>query len=231
MTAAWLSRARLRRDAPAVALAPVLVPDEPDARAGAAHRLIWTLFGDHPERRRDFLWREETPAGGRIERTAYYILSTRPPVDAHHLFELDEPKPFAPALDLGDRLRFCLRANPVVTRDGQRHDVVMDRLRAFPKEKRAERRFEAMSEAGRDWLVAQGERAGFELHDPDALRVDGYDQVRINRHRASKPIRISVLDFTGTLRVLEPELFVPALLRGFGKAKAFGFGLMLVRRT
>jgi CRISPR system Cascade subunit CasE len=32
------------------------------------------------------------------------------------------------------------------------------------------------------------------------------------------------------LEVTEPQAFVAAVLRGFGKAKAFGCGLMLIRR-
>jgi CRISPR system Cascade subunit CasE len=124
VTALFLSRARLRRDVPAVALARILVPEDATARVDASHRLIWALFSDSPDRERDFLWREEEP--GR-----FMLLSARPPTDAHELFDL-ESKPFEPALSSGDRLGFTLRANPVVARSagpglrGKRHDVVMD---------------------------------------------------------------------------------------------------------
>lgn len=40
MTTLFLTRARLRRDAPVAALARQLVPSEPGARTLAAHRLI-----------------------------------------------------------------------------------------------------------------------------------------------------------------------------------------------
>ena len=56
-----LARARLRRDQPAEALARILVPEEPGARLGAAHPLVWALFAGRPDRRRDFLWREMRP--------------------------------------------------------------------------------------------------------------------------------------------------------------------------
>ncbi len=56
MSAPYLSRVRLRRDVSAGALAPLLVPDD-DTGAAAGHHLLWSLFADAPDRRRDFLWR------------------------------------------------------------------------------------------------------------------------------------------------------------------------------
>ncbi len=141
----FLCRASLRRDAPSGALAELLVPTEGGVRAGAAHRLVWALFADGPERRRDFLWREEGP--GR-----FLALSARPPVDSHGLFRL-EWQPFEPVLAPGDRLRFLLRANPVIARSdapgqrGRRHDVVMDAIRAVPAPARAGERRRRMQAA------------------------------------------------------------------------------------
>jgi CRISPR system Cascade subunit CasE len=239
MTAYWLSHARLKRDASAAALAPILLPADPDARAGATHRLIWTLFADDAERRRDFLWREETQ-GARPGRASFLILSARPPLDRHGLFEI-ESKPFEPNLAPGDRLAFALRANPVVTRPDpesgrpQRHDVVMDLLHGLPKGARADARSATTLQAGLAWLAGQGEGAGFHLPLNAAgepwLRVDGYDQIRLSRGRARSTIALSVLDLEGVLEVQAPDRFLDALTRGFGKAKAFGCGLMLVRRA
>jgi len=41
----------------------------------------------------------------------------------------------------------------------------------------------------------------------------------------------STVDFQGILTVTDPELFRKALYEGLGKSKAFGCGLMLVRRV
>ena len=239
MTGWYLSRARLRPDLAARELARALLGGDRDASVAAGHRLIWTLFGDDPDRRRDFLWREETP--GALAETRFYLLSARPPEDRLGLFELDPPKPFAPELRPGDRLRFSLRANPVVTRkdtEGRpcRHDVVMDALqrRGIGSGARAEHRWPVLQEAGRAWLERQGERSGFRLvidgEGRPALRVDGYDQRVIPRERA-RPAVFSVVDFEGVLEVADPSSFLAALTRGFGKAKAWGCGLMLVRRA
>ncbi|MBX6375972.1 MAG: type I-E CRISPR-associated protein Cas6/Cse3/CasE [Acetobacteraceae bacterium] len=229
MSGLWLSRVRLRRDAPLAALARLLVPEGGGPRAAASHHLVWALFADTPERRRDFLWREEAP--GR-----FLILSARQPVDPHGLFELDPPKPFAPLLAAGDRLQFALRANPVVARPashgqrGRRHDVVMDALRAVPAGPlRAEARREAAVREGRLWLKRQGERHGF-VADADVV-VDGYDRVVVPRAAGARPVVFGVLDFHGVLTVEEPARFLAALARGFGHARAFGCGLMLIRRA
>lgn len=231
----FLSRVSLRRDVPAQALAPILLPAEPGARLGATHRLIWAMFPSAPDAERDFLWREESRGGLSPGRASFLILSKRPPVDAHGLFSIDEPKPFAPVLRPGDRLAFALRANPVVARSvpgsrSRRHDIVMDRLSAIPKGERADRRREVMAEAAHAWLTSQGERTGFRLDESADLRTEGYHRLRIPREKAHA-VEVSVLDLEGRIKVTDPDRFVPALAAGFGKAKAFGCGLMLIRRN
>ncbi|MCS6878420.1 MAG: type I-E CRISPR-associated protein Cas6/Cse3/CasE [Geminicoccaceae bacterium] len=239
MTPVYLTRARLRPDLDAATLARALLAEDENANVAAAHRLVWMLFSDGSERRRDFLWRAETP--GSLATTTFYLLSARPPEDRWGIFALDPPKPFAPNLRPGDRLCFALRANPVVTRKDasgrpHRHDVVMDRLHraGIGPGARAAHRREAMEEAARAWLEAQAARCGFALaHGPSGaplLSVDGYEQRVVPRVRA-RPVVFSVLDLQGVLEVREPELFFAAVVRGFGKAKAWGCGLMLLRRA
>ena len=145
MSELWLGHARLKRHPPADALAAILLPEDVDARAGAHHRLVWTLFDDAPDRRRDFLWRDTNSGSLGAEGGSFLTLSARQPRGRLGLFEL-ECKPFAPALAPGDRLAFALCANPVITRRDPatgrppRRDVVMDKLHAIPKGRRAERR-------------------------------------------------------------------------------------------
>lgn len=43
-------------------------------------------------------------------------------------------------------------------------------------------------------------------------------------------ITFSIMDFSGVLEICDPEKFLRKLLIGFGKEKAFGCGLMLIRR-
>lgn len=226
MSQLFLARARLRRDGAVAALARLLVPSEGNARAAAAHRLVWALFAGDPAADRDFLWREEAPG-------QFLALSPRPPADPDRLFDL-EVKEFAPALAPGDHLGFALRANPVVARStapgarGRRHDVVMDALRAIPHSERAGRRLEVAAQAARAWLVRQGAASGFTpLGDPG---VDGYETLRLPRE-GGRPIQFSRLDLDGVLRVDDPAAFLGRLAQGFGRSRAFGCGLMLIRRA
>jgi CRISPR system Cascade subunit CasE len=229
MSALWLTRARLRPDASLAALAPVLLPEDANARASMSHRLVWTLFGDTPDRRRDFLWREDQPG-------QFMLLSTRRPAPGV-LFTL-EIKPFAPLLEPGDRLGFVLRVNPTVTRTapgrprGIRSDVVMDALKDVPGAERASQRSELIGPAGAAWLRERSAAAGFTLL---TAKADGYEQMKLLRTSLADPkrrsIRYSVLDLEGVLEVTDPAVFLGAMAAGFGRAKAFGCGLMLIRRA
>lgn len=222
----FLTRARLRRDRGLAPLANLLVPRSEDRRADAAHRLVWTLFADAPDRRRDFLWREQEPG-------VFLLLSARPPEDKAGLFALDTPVAFVPALAAGDRLAFLLRANATVARGGgpgargKRRDVVADALAHIPAGERAERRRAVLEQAGIAWLARQGEAAGFRLAGP--IGVEGDEWRRIPRP-GEVPITFKVLDFAGRLDVTHPDRFLARLACGFGHAKAFGCGLMLIRR-
>ena len=227
----YLSRVRLRRDAPAAALRELLLPQDDGRRIGAGHRLMWTLFADRPDRERDFLWREG-------ERGMYYILSKRPPEDRHQLFEVDPPKLFAPQLSKGDRLAFALRANATVSKmltpgkRGKPVDVVMAAIREVQGDARAGARVEAVSRESAKWLQAQGNRCGFALVEDSSkngVRVSGYRVVRVEH--AGPEAHLGVLDMEGVIEVTDPAVFVDAIRRGFGRAKAFGCGLMLIRRA
>jgi CRISPR system Cascade subunit CasE len=236
MTVLYLSRARLRvsRGEPLAAIAPLLIPAGTKQQAGHAHRILWLLFQDTPDAKRDFLWRDD-------DRGRYLILSQRPPTDPMGVFEL-EAKPFEANLKPGDRLRFMMRANPVITTKragskiaangnlrGKRVDIVMDALHMVQRgEARRIARDQLIAEKGSLWLAAQGERAGFRLTRPPV--IDRYTQVAVERKRG-RPAGFSVLDLTGEIEIIDPPAFLSKLAKGFGSAKAFGCGLMLIRRA
>ncbi len=239
-----LSRVRLRRDADLAALAPLLDPAAPvpeaaldsrerGRRLDAHHRLIWSLFADNPDRRRDFLWRAE--GGGR-----FTLLSARPPAQSA-LFEPVETRPFAPDLAVGDSLAFALRANATRTfeistasvggRPRKAHrDVVMLALHNLPREARAAKRMQFAQEAGAAWLEGQGARAGFDLIN---ATVADYAVAALPGHvgrRAHQP-QYGILEATGEIAITDPAAFLARLAQGFGRARAFGCGLMLIRRA
>jgi CRISPR system Cascade subunit CasE len=226
MSALFLSRISLRAEPSVATLAPILFDTAGRHRSEASRRLVWTLFADREDRTRDFLWRED-------DARRFYVLSSRPPEDRHQMFTV-ETKAFEPALSPGDRLVFSLRANATVGRPrgdkraGKRDDVVMAVLNAIPKQERAERRKEIIRGEGLAWLRRQGAAAGFDFDD-GGIAVDGYEPLTI-RDSANNALRLSVIEFDGMLTVREPENFLIKLARGFGRGKAFGLGLMLLRR-
>ena len=105
----------------------------------------------------------------------------------------------------------------------------MRAIKALPKGERATARFDAIGESGRAWLRGQGERAGFRF-DPGEVVAEAYDEAEIWR-RGSPPVRFHTIDFDGRLTVTDPAAFTTALATGFGSARAFGCGLMLIRRA
>ena len=227
MGAMYLTRARLRQDASVNALVPLLLGTGNGLSAHPGHHLVWSLFtGDPKDRIRDFLWREMTPG-------AFYILSRRQPEDRHNLFEIAPPKVFDPELEDGDLLAFSLRANPAVRRFDKsrgrsvKHDAVMDALHLVQPSERAAARMNAIQERGLAWLRIQGERAGFSVVGD--VQVEGYQQHRVSRGTGRRAMSFSTLDFEGCLKVVRPGVFLAALEGGFGSAKAYGCGLMLVR--
>lgn len=191
------------------------------------HQALWEVFSDSPDRRRDFLYRLDLDGG----RPRVYALSAREPVDGGRLWRI-ETKPFAPRLRGGDLLDFTLRANPVVTRDGKRHDVVMDAKKALaaggaPANERPSQA-ELVQEHGGAWLERRAEKHGFEVV-AGTLRAEGH-QVHRFQKPSGRPVHVATCDFQGVLQVLDPSRLVDSITSGIGPAKGFGCGLLLVKR-
>ena len=276
----YLSRLTLRRDPSTEALKDLIDPKHRARATDAHHRLMWSVFSDCADRKRDFLWRAEP-------RGRFYTLSNRPP-EPHGLFEAPEVKEFAPALSPGDRLAFVLRANAVTQRakdpndrsppspkhpqgrvKSRKVDVAMDLLKDFPARvpsnlpgsaaepgDRQTKRHCLARRAAYEWLLRQGDAHGFKLNplavkpeegdQPDAgFVLEHYQTVTLPDHRGRRKDepRFGVFDMKGVLTVTDPTSFLDKLafkldapgqdpLRsGFGRAKGYGCGLMLIRRA
>lgn len=195
------------------------------------HQAVWRLFEDPPSTISTgtaFLFRHEWQR----DLPAFYILSRHALQDRVGLWSI-QSKLYAPKLAAGEQLHFKVRVNPVVTRDGKRHDVVMDaKQQRCWKEIRPEERPSLSSlayEAGQAWLASRADKHGFAC-TPETLLVDSYRTHDLRRHGRA-PIRFSTLDFTGMLTVTDPEKFLRTIYSGIGPAKSFGCGLVLVRRV
>lgn len=256
MSNLFLTRARLRREPDVATLQRVLLPDDGDRRREVSHHLVWSLFAGAADATRDFLFRETTRPGG---RPTFLILSARAPRPDARLFEI-ETKPFAPVLRPGDRLAFELHANPTIqaahpkTGVKGRYDVMTMAVMRLPEHASKPEKARAMEDAARRWLGRQALEHGFrivERFDPDSAAGDetppGF--VRASCDVDDEPlvlaassfqsaavpgkrgVRLGLIDYAGVLTVSHPDLFLAAMAKGLGRAKAYGCGLMLIRRT
>lgn len=212
------------------------------------HQWLWRFFAAEAGAPRDFLFRRIEPQGG--QPTLVYAVSSRAPQAPHPAWRIDT-RAYAPQVAVGQRLCFELRVNPVrsVRSDkggrSNRHDVVMHAKKqsmaaqgvqrwSHMKPETADLTYELVHTAVADWLLgAEGKegvaaRHGFTVLD-DSLQVDAYLQHRLPR-RGAEPIQLSTVDLSGVLQVQDSERFRKALLGGVGHGKAFGCGLLLVRR-
>jgi CRISPR system Cascade subunit CasE len=183
---------------------------------------------------RDFLFRRRQQPGA----LSYYVVSSRPPQPVPDLFTI-QTKPYQPQLAAGEWFRFELQANPTVSRKygsavngtrrpSKRHDVLMDakssnRVQASPLAMESD----PMVKAALMWLLQQGKKCGIEVQ-PETVLTNGYTQHRLVTK--GRNIQFSSIDYCGIAQVTGPALLTTALLNGVGDARAFGCGLILVRR-
>jgi CRISPR system Cascade subunit CasE len=88
-----------------------------------------------------------------------------------------------------------------------------------------------IARAGRAWLDRVGARCGFRFSAPGDCNVVAHRVLALPREAGRPVARLGVLDLEGVLEVSDPVRFVAALADGFGRGKAFGNGLMLIRRA
>ncbi len=212
------------------------------------HQMIWNLMPQDADAKRDFLYRKDES-----ERFPfYYLLSERLPDNVPSFLQV-QSKAFSPQLIEGGHYGFSLRANAVVTRkvDGSnkriRRDIVDAKVdeykQRFPAAEDRPSSAVIHHEAGEQWLSAQGEKHGFQLLD---LTVSNHQfHQHSNKNTDKNNRQFASLDFDGVLQLTDPEKFTQAMytgrsnpnqkialpVRGLGRSKAFGCGLVLVRKV
>jgi CRISPR system Cascade subunit CasE len=109
-----------------------------------------------------------------------------------------------PRVQIGERIRFRLQANPTVKRHDKRHALYAE-------------------DALRDWMARKAAQHGFSVA-PDDLRV-----IKLGRKFGRKRQQTwHVVQFDGVLTVTDQTTFHTALARGIGSGKAYGFGLLSI---
>lgn len=230
-----LVRVSLKRDDAAVApLLRDLLPAAGEDAMALHHRLLWTLYAGRLERRPGqaaFLWR-------RMDDRGRFMLLGPPPATDSPYFSV-EARPFDVEFRDGQRLAFELRLNATADLKaeagpkarGLRTDVVLAAMHRMHRDDVTRRRgnplrSEAAQHAVEDWLSRRSAADGFAL---EGLRVTGYRALPPPGTRTAGTTLVGVSDVEGVLCVTRPDVFMARLRSGFGRMKAYGCGLMLVR--
>ncbi|EAQ9982479.1 type I-E CRISPR-associated protein Cas6/Cse3/CasE [Salmonella enterica] len=182
------------------------------------HQWLWELFPGGKERQ--FLYRREELQGA----FRFFVLSQERPAESA-IFDV-QCRPFAPELSVGQILRFTLRANPTICKAGKRHDLLMEAKRQVKTQPDSRDIWTYQQQAALEWLSRQGEQNGFSLREAS---VDAYRQQQIRREKSRQMIQFSSVDYAGVLVVKNPVLFLQRLVQGYGKSRAFGCGMMLIK--
>lgn len=100
------------------------------------HQLLYDLFSIQ---QRTFIFREEIAKAQLSNSSAvrgepvYYLVSQDKPVEPDNSIFALNVKDYRPQLVAGQKLKFECRVNPVITKNGRKHDVVMDTQLNFLK--------------------------------------------------------------------------------------------------
>lgn len=197
------------------------------------HQKIWALVSRDKNQKRSFLYRIEYDAFQNIEHI--YLLASQQ-VTSQNDLKIAVSPPYRPQLEAGERLYFKLRANPIVKRKEngkpKEYGLIVDAKHQFKKNGRHYREQfsldELTHEVGMKWLVRKGEQHGFAVKRFE-VEIDNDREYAVNP-QGKEFFTLRTLDFEGVLSVVIPDLFVDALYKGIGSAKAFGCGLLMVKR-
>lgn len=201
----------------------------------AQHQFLWSFFPDQDNR--DFLFRYEQTRQG----PCYYLLSTSRPTANSGDVQIDS-KPFNPKLAKGDTLAYVLRANPTRTlvseqrgARGKRVDVLMHAKHSLENKDASGEEIETLQfDAARNWLLApeRQKKLGVEFVTAPTVTEHLQHQTYSKKSKVTgRPIQFSSVNFEGLLQVNDPGLFISQIIKGIGRAKAMGCGLMMIRRT
>lgn len=188
------------------------------------HRQLWRLFPGEPKEtrssnegvRQGFLFRVEQASTG---RPACLLVQSRQSPSAASGVALTNTKEFSPQPAVGQRLAFVLTANPVKT--------IQDAQRDSKSGKLSEKcRVPLISEEDqRAWIVRKLEAAA----EVESVTVLPHAPTYFRKgNRGGKLVTIT---YEGVLKVTNPVALVGLMENGIGPAKAFGCGLLLVRRV
>lgn len=166
------------------------------------HQQVWRFFD--PEQKggnqRKFLYRRENEG----RNLTIFTLSDEPPV-VQEGWQVDI-KEFSPPIQVGQRIRFKARLNPTVKDEaGKRRAVAAENLT--------------------EWLMLRLEKMGADLQ---TVAVENREVV-FEKAQTGHEVTFGTVEVAGILTVRDVGAFKQGIRQGIGRAKSFGFGLLMVR--
>ncbi len=124
---------------------------------------------------------------------------------------------FLDNLRAGERRRFRLKANPVVSKS--EHNGKRGKVFAH-----------VTAEQQGQWLLERSEKNGFKLKTEDFMVVQSKWESFRKGTDGGRQVFFHAVIFEGLLTISDPELFRQTLQNGLGREKAYGCGMMTVTR-
>ena len=142
----------------------------------------------------------------RLLGNTLYILSSIAPVpklDRSYYLEL-QTKEFNPRFENNSKLYLDMVANPTPP---DSHIAILNKKQQ------------------EEWLVAQGTKFGFIV---DHVEVGGYRRMKINNKE--NEFSIFAVPYMAHITITDAEKFYRVFCNGMGRAKAYGMGMLMVRK-
>jgi len=198
---------------------------------GQGHHLVWSLFGDRGGDRH-FLYRMTGPTAAET----ILIASDERPQDRHGLWELEvKDLRLLDTLAKGDRIEWSLRVNATVRsrsgtgRESSTSHCIVDRARRGGAKGTS---MQVAMQVVPPWLAVRLAAAGIEAC-AENMTVQAYDKRRFG-HGPGAPsplVIIATTDVVGSGVVHDADAVRRAMREGIGRARAYGCGLLLIRRA
>ena len=176
------------------------------ASAYALHKLFWQCFPGRPEAERDFLFRCDHQGAA----LTILMLSSEMPTRCSWA-EWDGTKELDITFNAGTFYWFRLRANPTSRAQAS------GKLRALTDREDLD-----------DWLNRKGKQHGFALRTQSEYSNCHLEQ--FSKSSNGPVVSLNVVDMGGVLCVTDAAAFGEAFRRGIGRGRAFGCGMLLLKR-
>lgn len=189
------------------------------------HKALWKLFPNMPEKKRSFLFREESKRVGYESQVLLQSID-EPKVTLdgdQEGIELLASREFSLQLQPGQAYRFCLRANPVrAVKDKSKGAVVKN-----GKERTRSARVPLIKEEHQmAWLERKFESCG-ELEN---ILIQPENPLYFRKKNSGAGKVQSVL-FNGIINVTDADVLSDMIIKGIGPAKSFGCGMLSLARA